>query len=206
MADVTAPIEDNYKRSLEGSVKETLKDSACHDHQHSPNRFGVVPTPERLNADPNYTGKGVTIAFLDSGFYPHADLSEPASRILAYHDLAQELPSLNPDDECGATSLLKLLDGNAIDRRAALDQAVRRFESGLLHQTRRKFGSRNLDFANVISEFNTILKYEFICRIVAIMDGHFGGGRYLLGIAALRARPSRRHHSESAICAPACRL
>ena len=76
-----------------------MKDSECHDHQHSPNRFGVVPTPERLNADPNYTGKGVTIAFLDSGFYPHPDLLEPESRILAYHDLAQELPSLNPDDE-----------------------------------------------------------------------------------------------------------
>src|SRR2546423_4876926 len=99
MADVTAPIEDNYKLSLKGSTRETLKDSDCHDHQHSPNRFGVVPTPERLNADPNYTGKGVTIAFLDSGFYPHPDLLEPESRILAYHDLAQELPSLNPDDE-----------------------------------------------------------------------------------------------------------
>lgn len=99
MADVTTPIEENHKLSPEGSVKETLKDSECHDHQHSPNRFGVVPMPERLNADPNYTGKGVTIAFLDSGFYPHADLFEPENRILAYHDLAQELPSLNPDDE-----------------------------------------------------------------------------------------------------------
>jgi serine protease AprX len=76
-----------------------LNNSACHDHQHAPNRFGVVPTPERLNADTNYTGKGVTIAFLDSGFYPHADLQEPESRILAYHDLAQERPSLNPNDK-----------------------------------------------------------------------------------------------------------
>ncbi len=76
-----------------------MKDSACHDHQHSPNRFGVVPTHVRLNADTNYRGEGVTIAFLDSGFYPHADLLEPESRILAYEDLAQERPSLNPDDK-----------------------------------------------------------------------------------------------------------
>jgi len=41
----------------------------------------------RLDADPNYTGKGVTIAFLDSGFYPHPDLVEPTNRILAYKDL-----------------------------------------------------------------------------------------------------------------------
>jgi len=66
-----------------------------HDHQHAPNRFAVIPTPVRLNADPNYTGKGVTIAFLDSGFYPHADL---ADRILAYHDLAGERTSLVETD------------------------------------------------------------------------------------------------------------
>lgn len=39
------------------------------------------------------------MAFLDSGFYPHPDLLEPESRILAYHDLAQERPALNPEDK-----------------------------------------------------------------------------------------------------------
>ena len=61
--------------------------------------YQILPTPLRVGADERFTGRGVTIAFLDSGFYPHADLSEPESRILAYYDLAQELPSLNPDDE-----------------------------------------------------------------------------------------------------------
>jgi len=75
-----------------------LKESNDHDHQHAPNRFAVVPTAARLNADPNYTGKGVTIAFLDSGFYPHADLQEPDERIVAYHDLAAERPTLSPHD------------------------------------------------------------------------------------------------------------
>src|SRR5437773_11787752 len=75
-----------------------VNESACHDHHHAPNRFAVVPMAVRLNADPDYTGKGVTIAFLDSGFYPHADLQEPDDRILAYPDLAAERPSLSPHD------------------------------------------------------------------------------------------------------------
>ncbi len=71
-------------------------DSSEHDHQHSPNRFGVIPTPVRLNANPGYTGKGVTIAFLDSGFYPHPDLGD---RVIAYHDLSGERRSLSSTDE-----------------------------------------------------------------------------------------------------------
>jgi len=65
-----------------------------HNHSHSLNRFAVIPTAARLNADPSYTGKGVTIAFLDSGFFPHPDI---ADRILAYHDLAAEQVSLDAD-------------------------------------------------------------------------------------------------------------
>src|ERR1043166_2087469 len=72
--------------------------SANHNHQHAPNRFAVIPTSVRLNADPQYNGKGVTIAFLDSGFYPHPDLIEPTNRIIAYHDLTKERPTLNPRD------------------------------------------------------------------------------------------------------------
>jgi len=69
--------------------------SANHNHQHAPNRFAVIPTSIRLNADPQYTGKGVTIAFLDSGFYPHPDLIEPQNRIIAYKDLPGERTSLD---------------------------------------------------------------------------------------------------------------
>ena len=72
--------------------------SANHNHEHMPNRFAVIPTAARLNADPHYIGKGVTIAFLDSGFYPHPDLIRPTSRIVAYHDLSGERPLLNRND------------------------------------------------------------------------------------------------------------
>jgi len=47
----------------------------------------VLPTPLRMNADERFTGRGVTIAFLDSGFYSHPDLTEPEDRILAYHSI-----------------------------------------------------------------------------------------------------------------------
>jgi serine protease AprX len=45
----------------------------------------VLSTPLRLDADERFTGNGVTIAFLDSGFYPHPDLE---GRILAYRNLS----------------------------------------------------------------------------------------------------------------------
>src|SRR5256714_14879992 len=47
----------------------------------------VLPTPLRMDADERFTGRGVTIAFLDSGFYAHPDLTEPRKRIVAYHSI-----------------------------------------------------------------------------------------------------------------------
>lgn len=73
--------------------------SSNHDHNHAANRFGVIPTPLRLDANPEYTGKGVTLAFLDSGFYPHPDLIAPDNRIICYHDIAGERPSLVSNEQ-----------------------------------------------------------------------------------------------------------
>src|ERR1051325_9916850 len=44
----------------------------------------VIPTPMRLEAPPEFRGRGVTIAFLDAGFYAHPDLTRPHNRILRY--------------------------------------------------------------------------------------------------------------------------
>lgn len=46
--------------------------------------YHILPTPLRVGADERFTGRGVTIAFLDSGFYPHPDLIQPRNRILRY--------------------------------------------------------------------------------------------------------------------------
>jgi serine protease AprX len=47
----------------------------------------ALPVPVRMEADERYTGRGVSIAFLDSGFYAHKDLTEPVNRIVAYHNI-----------------------------------------------------------------------------------------------------------------------
>ena len=52
--------------------------------------FGILPTRLRLHADPRFSGKGVTIAVVDSGFYPHPDLIAPQNRIRAWLDATHE--------------------------------------------------------------------------------------------------------------------
>ena len=73
---------------LDNTISKTEK----HEHNHAQNRFAVVPTAEKLKANPNFKGKGVRIAFLDSGFYPHADFT---GRVVEFHDVAGEEKSLN---------------------------------------------------------------------------------------------------------------
>lgn len=46
----------------------------------------ILATPDRLRADPHYTGKGVAIALVDSGYFPIADLVKPVNRIRAWVD------------------------------------------------------------------------------------------------------------------------
>ena len=59
-------------RLFERAKDQIVKDAAMQkDGSH------VLSTPLRLDADERFTGKGVTIAFLDSGFYPHVDLTTP---------------------------------------------------------------------------------------------------------------------------------
>jgi serine protease AprX len=61
----------------------------------------VLPTPLRMEADDRFTGRGVTIAFLDSGFFGHDDLTKPINRIIGYHsifDAAHDTTSLETTD------------------------------------------------------------------------------------------------------------
>ena len=69
------------------SLFERAKDQIVKDAAVQKDGSYVLSTPIRLDADERFTGKGVTIAFLDSGFYPHADLTTPSNRIVAYRSL-----------------------------------------------------------------------------------------------------------------------
>ena len=52
----------------------------------------LLPTPQRVPINPKYTGQGVTMAFLDSGFYDHPDLTKPTHRILGGVDATATTP------------------------------------------------------------------------------------------------------------------
>ena len=51
--------------------------------------FGALPTPLRMHAHPHYTGRGITMAMVDAGFYPHPDLTRPRNRIRAWADASR---------------------------------------------------------------------------------------------------------------------
>jgi serine protease AprX len=44
---------------------------------------GLLPTPLRVGVNPDFTGRGVTIAFIDSGFSMHPDIAE---RVICHAD------------------------------------------------------------------------------------------------------------------------
>lgn len=61
----------------------------------------ALPVPVRMDADERFTGRGVTVAFLDSGFYAHSDLTKPVNRIVAYHNIfspTDDISSLEKHD------------------------------------------------------------------------------------------------------------
>jgi serine protease AprX len=50
----------------------------------------ALALPERLDADPRFCGRGVTIGIVDAGFHPHPDLVRPANRIRVWVDGTRE--------------------------------------------------------------------------------------------------------------------
>ncbi len=84
-----APEAAGLKRVCKRCARlfESGKDSILKDAALKKDGSHVLSTPLRLDAVTEYTGKGVTIAFLDSGFYPHPDLTKPVNRIIGYRSL-----------------------------------------------------------------------------------------------------------------------
>jgi len=68
----------------------------------APDTGTILPTPVRLGADERFRGRGVTIAFLDSGFFAHPDLVEPRNRVVRYVDVTDRRAAypriLRPDE------------------------------------------------------------------------------------------------------------
>src|SRR4051812_49141534 len=97
------PLSDDLQKLIRANAPDTrdlqavcarcvrlfdrAKDQIVQDAALQKDGSHVLSTPLRLDADERFTGDGVTIAFLDSGFYPHVDLTTPVNRILAYRNL-----------------------------------------------------------------------------------------------------------------------
>lgn len=60
-------------------------------------RTPILPTPIRMDADLRFTGRGITIAFIDSGFVPHTEFVLPHNRILAAFDAVRGREIRRPD-------------------------------------------------------------------------------------------------------------
>lgn len=70
-------------------AQRILPEIGPHFPVKSPDDFVILPTPLRVDAHPRFTGKGVTICFIDSGFYPHPDLVAYKNRIKKVIDVTR---------------------------------------------------------------------------------------------------------------------
>jgi serine protease AprX len=97
MSDSTNPGAVNY-----GEPPLLGKEPAAIWPQGDVAPDAILPVAERLHADARYAGRGVTAAFLDSGFFAHPDLCQPRQRIRTYVDLVNDRSGLKlietPDD------------------------------------------------------------------------------------------------------------
>lgn len=76
--------QDVFELSLQYSNDTLVSELSGFFPIYQQSDYEIIPTPLRLNVVSQYSGRGVTIAFLDSGFYPHPDLTMPNNRVLAY--------------------------------------------------------------------------------------------------------------------------
>ncbi|WP_052217350.1 S8 family peptidase, partial [Thermincola ferriacetica] len=58
-----------------------------------------------------FTGKGITVAVIDTGIYPHPDLTQPTNRIIAFKDFVNKKP-LPYDDFGHGTHVAGIIAGN----------------------------------------------------------------------------------------------
>jgi serine protease AprX len=80
-------IEDGICQDCARRFEEAVRHAREHYPAFAHVGVPILPTPVRLFASNSFTGRGVTIAFLDAGFFAHPDLVEPRDRILRFVDV-----------------------------------------------------------------------------------------------------------------------
>lgn len=142
--------------------------------------YEVIPTSLRLNASMRYTGKGVTIAFIDSGFYPHPDITQPQNRVLKYLNVAE------PEKDDFAVSHSSSWHG----MQTSLSAAGNGFMSKGLYRSiasdanlvlLKVTGSQGIETANIIKAIEWCIRHkeEYNIRILNISLGGDKASSYL---------------------------
>ena len=72
-----------------------IPEAGSHFKVNAADDFVIIPTPLRLDANATFTGKGVTICFIDSGFTLHPDL---VKNKIFKAKVVKIYPSLNTDN------------------------------------------------------------------------------------------------------------
>ncbi|MBX7187650.1 MAG: S8 family serine peptidase [Vicinamibacteria bacterium] len=86
----------------------------------------ILPTGLRLGASARFRGRGVTIAFLDAGFYAHPDLITPVDRIREYVDVTRSHSRRADIDEPSDTGWHGMMTSVAACGNGALSQGLYR--------------------------------------------------------------------------------
>ncbi len=81
------PGSDGICRDCAQRFSEAVEEARAHYPAFDRGTCPILPTPVRLGASDKFKGRGVTIAFLDSGFYAHPDVIRPRDRIRGYLDV-----------------------------------------------------------------------------------------------------------------------
>jgi len=156
---------------------EIIKDAAVQkDGSH------VLSTPLRLDADTRYTGKGVTIAFLDSGFYPHVDLTTPENRIIAYRNLLDEDGDLTTLFEPDVASWHGMMTSVVAAGNGSLSNGFYRgIASGAEVVLLKLARTGRISDQNILDGLNWVLEHreKYNIRIVNISAGGDGVASYL---------------------------
>jgi len=80
-------VEDGLCRDCAHRFEEAVRHARAHYPAFAQVGAPILPTPVRLFASDSFTGRGVTIAFLDAGFFAHPDLTAPRDRIRRFVDI-----------------------------------------------------------------------------------------------------------------------
>ncbi len=142
--------------------------------------YEVIPTPLRLNVNMKYTGKGVTIAFIDSGFYPHPDITQPTNRVLKYLNIAE--PEKDDFSEASAVSWHGMQTSLSATGNGYMSNGLYRSiasEANLV--LLRVTGSQGIETANIIKAIEWCIRHkeEYNIRILNISLGGDKASSYL---------------------------